>query len=302
MAIMMIFEQTNSYQIILPLMFVCIISHTTVRLLKGHSFDEESLRRRGVTLPRGPEAGVMQTLRVADIMHTEVEAVPRAAPFTAIVAAFLKSQRNWLYVVDNDGRFLGAISLHGIKDMLHQADSLGAVCAADLVDDKFNFVTPGSSLADVLDKFWEQNSERLPVLDGATHRKLIGWMSKRDLLGVYSQEILKKRQRLGHFVTHEGDEQRDVFVELPENFELRTVEVPGNYAGKTLAQLAPRSGYGVHVIALKRHNDLTGRDTVELPGPQTLLTAGDRLIVIGQFEGIAAFIAALATDLPSTES
>src|SRR6266478_896018 len=43
-AIMMIFEQTNNYQMILPLMFVCIISHFTTRLFKGRSLDEESLR------------------------------------------------------------------------------------------------------------------------------------------------------------------------------------------------------------------------------------------------------------------
>ena len=301
-AIMMIFEQTNSYQIILPLMFVCIISHATVRLLKGRSFDEESMRRRGIALPRGPEGSVMQTLHVADIMHPEIEAVPRNAPFTAVVESFLKAQRNWLYVVDDDGRFLGAISLHGIKDVLHQAEALGVVIAADLVDDRFSFVTPDDRLADVMEKFWEQNSERLPVLDNATNRKLIGWMSKRDLIGVYSQEILRKRQRLGHFVTREGDEQRDFFVELPEGFELRAVEVPAHCTGKTLAQLAPRSSYGVHVIALKRRDELTGSDAVELPEPQMRLAAGDRLVVIGQFEGIASFLAALATGFPSTES
>ena len=64
-----------------------------------------------------------------------------------------------------------------------------------------------------------RDSERLPVLDDAKSRRLVGWMSKRDLIGVYSQEILRKRQLLGHFVTSSDDEKRDVFVELPEGFE-----------------------------------------------------------------------------------
>jgi CBS domain-containing protein len=270
--------------------------------LKGRSMDEESMRRRGIKLPRGPEGSIMQSLRVADIMHDETDAVRRNAPFIAVVESFLKSQRNWLYVVNDDGRFLGAISLHGIKDVLHQPENLGSVVAADLVDEKFSFVTPDERLADVMERFWLQNSERLPVLKSETDRTLIGWMSKRDLLGVYSQEILRKRQLLGHFVTHEGDERRDVFVELPEGFELRTVEVPAHFAGKTLTQLAPRSSYGVHVIAVKRRNNLTGRDLIALPDPKANLIAGDRLVVIGQFESIAAFIAALATDFPSAES
>jgi CBS domain-containing protein len=244
----------------------------------------------------------MQTLRVADIMHAEVDAVPRSAPFNVIVEWFLKEQRNWLYVVDDNDRFLGAISLHAIKDMLHQTESLRVIVAADLVDDTFVFAVPEDRLADVMDKFWGQNSERLPVLRNATDRTLIGWMSKRDLFGVYSQEILRKRQLLGHFVVIEGEEKRDAFVELPEGFELRTVELPPASAGKTLAQLAPRSTYGVHVLAVKRRDVLTGIDKVEMLEPHTQLAAGDRLIVIGPFEGIAAFMAAMAADFPPDES
>lgn len=301
-AIMMIFEQTNSYQIILPLMFVCVISHVTVRLLRGRSLDEEALRRRGVTLPRGHEAGIMQTLRVADIMHPEVDAVKRDAPFAAVVEWFLKAQRNWLYVVDNDGRFLGAISLHSIKDMLHQRESLGVVVAADLVNENFSFATPDERLADVMDRLWQQPAERLPVLNNAADRKLIGWMSKRDLIGVYSQEILHKRQLLAHFVVTDEGERRDAYVELPEGFEVRTVELPPHDAGKTLAQLAPRSRYGVHVLAVKRRDALTGCDTVRVPEPQMQLLAGDRLVVIGTFENIASFLSALATELPDSDA
>ena len=300
-AIMMVFEQTNSYQIVLPLMFVCVVSHFTVRALKVPSLEEESLRRRGVMLPRGPEGSVMQALRVADIMHDEVDAVQKDAPFTAVVEWFLKTQRNWLYVIDNDQRFLGAISLHAIKDMLHQSESLGMVVAADLADEKFGFVTPQDCLADTMDRFWEQNSERLPVLNDATSHKLIGWMSKRDLIGIYSQEILRKRQLLGHFVTSSDDEKRDVFVELPEGFELRTVELPAHLEGRTLAELAPRSAHGVHVIAVKHRDPFTGRSQVDMPDPQRRLGPGDRLVVIGTFEHIAAFLAALATDVANAK-
>jgi chloride channel protein, CIC family len=296
-AIMMIFEQANSYQIVLPLMFVCIVSHFTVRLLKGRSLEQEAFRRRGVTLPRGPEGSVMQTLRVAQIMHEEIDAVPRDAPFADVVEWFLRSQRNWLYVVDAQQRFLGAISLHAIKDMLHQAESLGVVVAADLADETFGFVTPEDRLADTMDKFYQQNSERLPVVENATTRKLIGWMSKRDLIGIYSQEILRKRQLLGHFVMSADDEKRDVFVELPEGFELRAVELPPQLEGRTLAELAPRSRFGVHVLAVKRRDPLTGRNLTEMPEPQTRFGAGDRLVVIGEFEHIAKFMGALANDI-----
>ncbi|HXI83362.1 MAG TPA: chloride channel protein [Verrucomicrobiae bacterium] len=298
-AIMMIFEQTNNYQIVLPLMFVCIVSHFTTRLFKGRSLDEESLRRRGVVLPTGLEAGVMQSLRVEDIMHDDVPAVSQSVPFSMVVEQFLKEPYSNLYVVNNEGKFLGAIRLHSLKEMLHQGESLSSVIADDLVDDSFQFVTPRQNLADVMDIFWRENAERLPVIDSPADRKLIGWISKRDLLGVYSQEIMHKRQLLGHFIVREDGEKRDVFVELPEGFELRTFELPAHLNGRTLAELAPRASYGIHILAIKRRDPTTGRSLTEMPEPATRLATGDDLVVIGKAESLAQFMAAL---VPAVEN
>jgi CIC family chloride channel protein len=294
-AIMMIFEQTNSYQIVLPLMFVCIVSHFTARAFQGKSLHDEALLRRGITLPKGPEENVMQTMHVADIMHDEQPAVNHSVPFATVVERFLKEPYNNLYVIDGHGKFLGAIRLHSMKEMLSQGEALQTVVAHDLIDDTFTFATPDENLAGTMEKFWQQNSERLPVVNNATDRILIGWMSKRDLLGVYSQEILRKRQLLGHFVVNDDGEKRDVFVELPEGFGLRSVELPASCDGKTLAELAPRSRYGVHVLACKRRDPVTGHEVVELPEAQTRFATGARIVVIGPDAAIANFIAALAT-------
>ena len=294
-AIMMIFEQTNNYQIVLPLMFVCIVSNFTTRLLKARSLDEESLRRRGIVMPTGPEASIMQSLRVEDILHEDTHAISQTTPFRTIVEQFFKESYNNIYVVDSAGKFLGAIRLHSVKDMLHQSESLSSVIAHDLVDNSFQFVTPRQNLAEVMDIFWRENAERLPVINNSTDRRLVGWISKRDLLGVYSQEILRKRQLLARYVVHEGDETRDVFVELPEGFELRTVEFPAHLESRTVAELAPRSHYGVHVLAIKRRDPVTGRSTTELPGPTTRLALGDDLVVVGTSDGLAQLMAALAT-------
>lgn len=293
-AIMMIFEQTNSYQIVLPLMFVCIVSHFTTRLFGGKSLHDEALLRRGIQLPKGPEGSVMETMRVADVMHDDRPAVNHSVPFPAVVERFLKEPYNNLYVIDGHGKFVGAIRLHSMKEMLTQGDALQSVIAHDLVDDSFPFVTPDDTLAVTMDKFWKQNSERLPVVDNPTDRQLVGWISKRDLFGVYSQEILRKRQLLGHFVVAEDGEKQDVFVELPEGFGLRNIEVPASCHGLTLAELAPRSKYGVHVLACKRRDPLTGHEVVELPEPQTKFLTGERITVIGPDDAIAKFTAALA--------
>jgi Trk K+ transport system NAD-binding subunit len=86
-------------------------------------------------------------------------------------------------------------------------------------------------------------------------------------------------------------------VELPEGFEVRTLELPVHLDGRTLAELAPRSGYGVHVLAVKRRDPVTGRIITELPAPTTRLATGNDLVVIGTSENLAKFMGALATSV-----
>lgn len=214
-AIMMIFEQTNNYQIVLPLMFVCIISHFTTRIFKAQSFEEQSLQRRGVILPRGPEASVMHSLRVSDVMHDDVEFVKANDAFPTVVERFVNSRYNNLYVVDDAQHFLGAIPLFSLKEMLSQSESLKSVVAVDLLVENFDVVTPDQQLADTMEIFWHQNSERLPVVSDTKSRRLIGWISKRDLIGIYREEILQKDRLLGRFGISDDAGRREAFVELP---------------------------------------------------------------------------------------
>mgnify|MGYP006281107689 CR=1 FL=1 len=288
MAIMMIFEQTDSYQIILPLMLVSIISHATARRIKRESLFVDALSRQGVQLPRGPEEGVMQSLRVRNIMHDDPEAVHRAARFQTIVEAFLRHRFNYLYVVDDDHTFVGVIPLHEIKDMLRQADTLEVVVAHDLVETDFAFATPDDTLAATMEKFWAQNSERLPVLADAQSQRLVGWISKRDLIGVYKQEILGEGNLLSR-LGPAGDRGRDRFVELPEGFEVASVRIPPGLAGSTLRDLAPRRTWGFYVLQITRHDPERRSRIVEMPDADTVFQADDELTVVGPIDGVQRF-------------
>ena len=286
MAIMMIFEQTGTYSIILPLMLVCIVSNLVARRFQAEPLHLDALRRRGVVLPTGVEGSLMQSLRVADVMHDDVEAVKERDPFKKVVEYFLHTPRNFLYVTDDERRFVGAISLHAIKDVLSAGQALDVVIAADLVE-PFETVTPNEFLADAMEKFWRQHAERLPVVQDDDSRKLIAWVSQRDLIGIYSQEILKKRQLLARFTVSDASvQERGGYVELPEAFAIRTFIVPPALDGQTIGEIAPRSAFGVHVLQIARYDPVRRRQTVEMPGPASVLHTHDRLVVIGSREGI----------------
>jgi CIC family chloride channel protein len=67
-AIIIIFELTGDYQIMLPLMISCVISSLITSKIKRNSIYTEKLSRRGINLHLGVEAKIMESTRVQELM------------------------------------------------------------------------------------------------------------------------------------------------------------------------------------------------------------------------------------------
>ena len=178
MAILMLFEMTLDYQMILPLMLACVVAHYVSRGLEPHSIYAESLLRKG----EGIFDARLASLRVADIMKHEPVSVPESAPFLEIAESFIRNHFVNLYVVDAQGAFKGVISLHDIKSCLNDRELANLVIARDLLRLDFPTITPDAPLVHALAAFSHLQADRLPVVADAGGRQLIGSVSKSDLL------------------------------------------------------------------------------------------------------------------------
>jgi CIC family chloride channel protein len=178
MAIIMLFELTLDYPIILPLMLACVVAHYTSLAFEKKSIYAESLARKGM----GAYQRQLSTLRVADLMKRDPVAVHEDADFREITAKFVSHRFNYLYVTDEAGAFLGAISLHDIKSYLNEEELANVVVARDIMHEDIPTIAAHDSLAEALDRFALHDGERLPVLIGDESRRLIGSLSKTDLI------------------------------------------------------------------------------------------------------------------------
>lgn len=177
MAIIMIFEMTLSYDIVLPLMLCSVIAYFTAKSIEGQSLYSTSLRQKAEAAP------VRMTFianQVGQLMRPDPPTVTRQASFAEIGRQFLANRVNNLYVVDDNGVFLGVVSLHDIKPFLQQPDLATVVIAADILHDDFPTVREDQPLGESLQRFLGLAAERLPVV-GADGR-LVGSLSKGDLL------------------------------------------------------------------------------------------------------------------------
>ncbi|HVU34899.1 MAG TPA: chloride channel protein, partial [Opitutaceae bacterium] len=176
MAVIMLFEITLSYDIILPLMLCSVIAYYTSKSLRGASLYSEALQRKSAAVP-DPTLG--QT-RVADMMRPDPPVVAPNARFAAIARMFLNVRVNNLYVVDETGQFQGVVSLHDIKPYLGEPELADVVIARDVLRDDFPRISSDQTLTDALASFLRIQAERVPVVerDGT----LRGSLAKTDLL------------------------------------------------------------------------------------------------------------------------
>ena len=178
MAIILLFEMTLDYEIILPLMLACVVAHYTSTAIEAASIYSESLKRKGAAFVRQQLAA----LRVADLMKKNPVAVGEVSRFAEIAENFLTNRFNYLYVVGQNRKFKGAISLHDVKNYLNDPELAGIVIARDILRDQFPTLAPEESLTDALNVFSRHDGERLPVMNNFEDRELVGSISKTDLI------------------------------------------------------------------------------------------------------------------------
>lgn len=178
MAMLMLFEMTLDYDIILPLMLGCVTASHVARRIEPQSIYSDSLKRKDLAAVPLP----LTTMRVRDLMKSAPPAVPESASFAEITQKFLATRRNYLYVIGPHNEFRGAIALHDIKAHLNSDPLARLVTAFDVMKEGFPCVAADAVLKDTLDGFAVHDGERLPVVDNLADRRLIGTIAKTDVL------------------------------------------------------------------------------------------------------------------------
>ncbi|MCK5438399.1 MAG: chloride channel protein [Gemmatimonadetes bacterium] len=276
LAIIMIFELTQNYAIVLPLMLTAVVAFWTSQALRPTSIYTAELRRRGMEWEGTPQERLMRSLSVRDIMLPNVELHPQDLSLEKLVEIFNESRWLQLYIGDEDGRFIGIVELHEVKRFLSEREA-GPLIALDLVSE-IPVVTPETSLVEVNEKLWLRDLGQLPVIDNEVDRRFVGIVTRRGVLGAFDREILRRNALLAKMRTVEGT-GFDYF-ELPAESQMAKVPVPAKMVGKSLQEVQLRQQFGVSVIAIERL-DIGGREQRIAPRAETVLKRGDALVVMG---------------------
>ena len=184
-SLLIIFELTGDYRIILPLMVAIVISTAVAALLGHDSIYTLKLRRRGIELRRR-QGTLMQRLTVADAMRPIPPPLPADADIPEIADRFAGAGDQSLPVTAGDGSYAGVIALEALNSAAARPDATAADLAVIVPA-----LEPGRRLDTVLDLLLRSDVDGLPVTspDGG----ITGWVSHRDVLAAYHRLLRDER-------------------------------------------------------------------------------------------------------------
>jgi CIC family chloride channel protein len=281
-AIIIIFELTQTIDIIPALMSACVVSTLVSQLLNRDSIYTSKLVRQGIDLLQEEDPNVLKTLYVRDVLDPEPEVIAASASFQTILDLVVSSRHSQFFVVSGDRRLVGAISLSELRRLIYEQDALRPiVVAGDLVDTLRPSVSEDDDLDLVMHIFSGSDYDELAVVD--REARLLGSVSQNDVIEARNREMLR-RDATGSLSSSMSAVGKGRNVTLGDGYEIRELPVPAHLAGRSLRELALRERTEIQVL-LVRPGSTTGRArSLEIPGGDTLLDHGDRLVVAGRVE------------------
>jgi CIC family chloride channel protein len=284
-AIIIIFELTQTIDIVPALMTACVISTLVSQLLNRDSIYTTKLRRQGIDIFETKDPNVLKGLFVRDVMVPNPEVIQASADFKTVLDLVVQSPHSQFYVASPNGDHLGAISLLELRRLIYEQDALQhVVIAGDLVDSAHPTVTDDVDLSVVMKIFSASHVDEIAVVDADDDKRLVGTVLEKDVIEASNREQLR-RDLAGGFQTSVSAAGRGQTVDLGDGYQLREIMAPPHVTGRSLRQLTLRERVGVQVL-LVRSRKPEGGAHLRVPHGDDILIEGDAVIVAGTTDSL----------------
>jgi len=287
-AIIIIYELTLAIEIIPALMTACVVSTLVAQLLDRESIYTSKLMRQGIDLQARQDPNVLKGLFVRDVMKEGAEVIPESTNFQAILDLVVQSDHSQFFVVAQDGKLLGAISLSELRRLIYEVDHLQhLIVARDLVDGEPPAVTPEQDLATVMHLFSGSHVDELAVVERGARHRLLGTIREKDMIDASNQEQIR-RDLAGGVASSVAALEPGRTVELGGDYVLKEILALPYMCGHNLRELAIRERTGVQVLLVREHGEHGKRAGLHVANAEACFEEGQTLVVAGTRDGIRA--------------
>ncbi len=198
--ILFLTELTGDINLMLPLLIGTTVAHGFTVLVMRRSILTEKISRRGYHMTREYAIDPLEIFFVQEMMRVDVVALTSSTPVASLDGALpLRSDRSdlgqALYpVVADDGSIVGVITRRKLVE-LQKGDVAPDLTFGDVCEGDYVVAYPDEPLRYVLERMATTGLTRMPVVDPAEHRQLVGLITFNDLLRARQQSLDEERVR-----------------------------------------------------------------------------------------------------------
>jgi len=265
-AVILVFELTGSYGLVLPLMLAAALATLIADRIHPESAYTMSLARKGIRIPKSEDIDLLDTVDVSDVM-SNVDAVATPDMTMSQLEAILDRTRHHGVPVIGDDALVGVIS---VADLERVAGHESETTVGEEMSPHPITVTPELPVSAALARMASIGLGRLPVVADDDSTKLIGMFRRESVVKAY-------HHALGMSTGRELYRER-----------VRVRAQPGaGFSEATIRRGTPIVGWqvkdvqwpdGAILVSLRR-----GR-TVLIPHGDTVVEVGDTITVFGTGE------------------
>ena len=268
-AILILFEMTGDYQIILPLMLATVVSTIVSRNVSRDSIYTLKLKRRGVILSQDTQAiDLMQGVTAGMAMNRETEAVQQDMHLVELMSIFSSTHYNALPVIKQNSELAGLVTIKEL-DLIRTQGSLESKTVADILSVKDpQTILPNQPVWMALRHLEAQGEGCVPVVAETGSKKLLGVLRRIDIIRAYNKAVSERAQDQHH------DEILNIRQLNRSGLTEVTLSPDSPFVGKRVKEL--RLGEDTLMVSVRRNNSL------RIVRGETILHAGDQVTIFAE--------------------
>jgi chloride channel protein, CIC family len=174
-------------------MISSVLGSMITQFLTGGSLESIELKRMGIDIEERLEAGDLRSIRVEDVMSHTIETIPENMTLRKLIEYITKGHYTTFPLVDEKGLLTGIISIQDLREWLFEESLEDLVVVKELATLNVITVTPDETLDTVLRRWTKKTVEILPVVESGNSRKIVGLLSRKDLITAYNRVVFEKR-------------------------------------------------------------------------------------------------------------
>ncbi len=189
-ALLIIFEVTTDYSIILPLMLSTVTSTLVARWIEKNSIYTMKMSLFSRNISGGRDVDILKTHKINKIINQNVTVVYEYTGFDEILNLLMNSHDTSFPVLSKDNKLIGIIAMRDLRPLLFDRDLAPLLLASDIMSENVFVLTPEDTLEKALSKMELEDVELLPVVNSTDERIYRGVVSKEQIIKRYRKENL----------------------------------------------------------------------------------------------------------------